>query len=179
MQASTTRPRFAISYLLPCTSKIYATAKWVPMEKKQVVVVGAGFAGLAVAKRLAGDAQIELTVIDKRNHHLFQPLLYQVAMAALSPADIAVPIRALLSDRAQTRVVRETVQRVDLESQVVHTDAETLPYDYLVLACGSQHSYFGNEQWEIHAPGLKNVAPSNRNSPTRTYCVRNSRNHSR
>jgi len=123
---------------------------------KKIVIVGAGFAGLNAAKRLRRVPGIDVTVIDRENHHLFQPLLYQVAMAALSPADIAVPIRSLLI-APNVRVIKAAAQHVDLQRQCVITDAGEYAYDYLLLACGAQHAYFGHEQWEPYAPGLKTL----------------------
>ncbi|TPV93734.1 MAG: NAD(P)/FAD-dependent oxidoreductase [Myxococcales bacterium FL481] len=124
---------------------------------KHVVIVGGGFAGLEVAKRLAGCPGLRVTLIDRRNHHLFQPLLYQVAMAGLSPAEIAVPIRSLLRDANNVRVIAAEVTGVALDARTVHGDFGTLLYDYLVLATGAQHAYFGHDEWEAHAPGLKTV----------------------
>jgi len=122
-----------------------------------VVVVGGGFAGLNAAKGLANALDIDVTLIDERNHHLFQPLLYQVATAGLSPAEIAAPIRGILSHARNIRVLRERALDVDLARQVLVSDAAEHRYDYLVLACGSRHAYFGNEAWEAHAPGLKTL----------------------
>lgn len=122
----------------------------------RVVIVGAGFAGLNAAKRLQRIARLDITVIDRENHHLFQPLLYQVAMAALSPADIAVPIRTLLR-RPNVKVIKANARRVDLDRRCVITDAGEFVYDYLLIACGAQHAYFGREEWEPFAPGLKNL----------------------
>ncbi|HEY8540281.1 MAG TPA: NAD(P)/FAD-dependent oxidoreductase [Steroidobacteraceae bacterium] len=122
----------------------------------RVVIVGAGFAGLNAAKRLQRLASLDITVIDRENHHLFQPLLYQVAMAALSPADIAVPIRTLLR-RPNVKVIKANAQRVDVERRCVVTDAGEFAYDYVLIACGAQHAYFGHEEWEPFAPGLKNL----------------------
>jgi NADH:ubiquinone reductase (H+-translocating) len=127
------------------------------MTKKQVVIVGAGFAGLNAAKRLGGMREISVTVIDRENHHLFQPLLYQVAMAALSPADIAVPIRSLLAPYRNIRVLKAELVRVDAPARTIVTDCGEFRYDYLLLACGAQHSYFGHEEWEVDAPGLKTL----------------------
>ena len=127
------------------------------MNKKHVVIVGGGFAGLNAAKRLAGRPDIDVTLIDRRNHHLFQPLLYQVAMAGLSPADIAAPIRSILSRYDNIRVIKSEVTQVDAENNKVLTNGEDLHYDYLLLACGAMHSYFGHEEWEEHAPGLKTI----------------------
>ena len=127
------------------------------MNKKHVVIVGGGFAGLNAAKRLAGRPDIDVTLIDRRNHHLFQPLLYQVAMAGLSPADIAAPIRSILSRYDNIRVIKSEVTQVDAENNKVLTSEEDLHYDYLLLACGAMHSYFGHEEWEEHAPGLKTI----------------------
>jgi NADH dehydrogenase len=123
---------------------------------KKILIVGAGFAGLNAAKRLRRLANVDVTVIDRENHHLFQPLLYQVAMAALSPADIAVPIRSLLVGR-NVRVIKAAAQRIDIERRCVVTDVGEFAYDYLLLACGAQHAYFGHEEWEPLAPGLKNL----------------------
>ena len=124
---------------------------------KRVVIVGGGFAGLNAAKGLANARDIEVTLLDERNHHLFQPLLYQVATAGLSPAEIAAPIRGILSHARNIRVLRERALDVDLSRRVVVSDSCEHPYDYVVLACGSKHAYFGNEEWEVHAPGLKTL----------------------
>ena len=123
---------------------------------KKVVIVGAGFAGLNAARRLRNVADLDVTVIDRENHHLFQPLLYQVAMAALSPAEIAAPIRSLLSG-GNARVIQAAAQRIDVEGRRVITDAGEYAYDYLLVACGAQHAYFGHEEWEVNAPGLKTL----------------------
>ncbi|MCH7868334.1 MAG: NAD(P)/FAD-dependent oxidoreductase [Myxococcales bacterium] len=124
---------------------------------KRVIIVGGGFAGLNAAKGLANARDIDVILIDERNHHLFQPLLYQVATAGLSPAEIAEPIRGILSRARNIRVLRERVLDVDLSKRVVVSDAGDHPYDYLILACGSKHAYFGNEAWEEYAPGLKTL----------------------
>ena len=124
---------------------------------KRVVVIGGGFAGLAVARGLGRVRDVEVTLLDRRNHHLFQPLLYQVAMAGLSPAEIAQPIRSLLSGQRNTRVLREEVVEVDFERQLVRSRQRAWPYDFLVVACGSWHHYFGHEEWEPFAPGLKTL----------------------
>jgi NADH dehydrogenase len=123
----------------------------------QVVIVGGGFGGLEAAKSLGG-APARVTLVDRRNHHLFQPLLYQVATAVLSPADIAQPIRAVLRDRANVEVVLGDVSSVDADGkQVVLADGSRLPYDYLILAAGASHAYFGHDEWEPYAPGLKSL----------------------
>lgn len=136
------------------------------MTAQRVVIVGGGFAGLAVAKGLRRSNDVQITLIDRRNHHLFQPLLYQVAMAGLSPADIAAPIRAILSDQSNVQVLQGEVTSVDLDAQQVavasidsstEVGTESIGYDYLVMACGASHSYFGKPQWEQHAPGLKTL----------------------
>src|SRR5215472_10659847 len=126
------------------------------MPLPRVVIVGAGFGGLDAARALA-KAPIELTVIDAHNHHCFQPLLYQVATAALSPAEIAWPIRALLRDQRNAHVVLARVSGIDTAAQIVKTDSLSLPYDYLVLATGATHAYFGHDDWEEFAPGLKRI----------------------
>jgi NADH dehydrogenase len=125
---------------------------------KRVIVVGGGFGGLRVAKALARAKNVEITLLDRRNHHLFQPLLYQVAMAALSPAEIAYPIRTIFSKQRNVRVLLEPAVGVDLAAKKLKTATlGDLPYDYLVLACGSRHSYFGHGEWEEYAPGLKSL----------------------
>ena len=123
----------------------------------RVVVVGGGFGGLEAAKILGRVPRIAVTVIDRRNHHLFQPLLYQVAMAGLSPSEIASPIRSLLSEYRNTEVLLGEVQRVIPEKQEIVCDFGSMNYDYLLLACGSSHSYFGHGEWEKYAPGLKTL----------------------
>jgi NADH dehydrogenase len=122
----------------------------------QVIIIGAGFGGLAAAKRLACE-NVRLTVIDRTNYHLFQPLLYQVATAALSPADIAAPIRAILSKCKNVEVVLAEVESVDVETRKVKTNDRVFDYDYLIIATGARHSYFGHEEWEKLAPGLKSL----------------------
>jgi NADH dehydrogenase len=124
---------------------------------KQVVIVGAGFAGINAAKQLRNVPDVAVTLLDRENHHLFQPLLYQVAMAALSPADIAIPIRSLFTHVRNIRVVMAEALRVDVDPRVVVTDCGEFKYDYLLLASGSQHAYFGHEEWERYAPGLKTL----------------------
>jgi NADH:ubiquinone reductase (H+-translocating) len=121
-----------------------------------VVIVGAGFAGLHAAKRLS-DASVRVTVIDRTNHHLFQPLLYQVATASVSPADISAPIRGVLSKQRNTEVILGEVTDVDVQEQRVWLHALSIPYDYLVLATGVRHNYFGHDEWEQFAPGLKTL----------------------
>jgi NADH dehydrogenase len=123
----------------------------------KVVIVGAGFGGLAAARRLAGKA-VDVTLVDRRNHHLFQPLLYQVATAALSPADIAAPIRSILSGAQNIRVLLDEVTGVDPGAgRIALARSASLQYDWLILATGARHSYFGREEWAKHAPGLKSI----------------------
>ena len=119
-----------------------------------VVIVGGGFAGLNVAKSLANKSDIKVTIIDRRNYHLFQPLLYQVATAGLSPADIAVPIRSVLANANNIDVRMGNVTTVNINNKSITADEQTLHYDFLVLACGAKHSYFGHNEWEDLAPGL-------------------------
>ena len=128
-----------------------------PPIQPRVIIVGGGFGGLWCARRLA-KADVTVTLLDRTNHHLFQPLLYQVAMAGLSPAEIAAPIRSLLRDQANVRVLLAEVQRVDVQSHEVWLDDGTaLPFDWLVLAVGAKTSYFGHEDWERYAAGLKTI----------------------
>lgn len=127
--------------------------------KPKVVIVGGGFGGLNAAKTLAG-ADVDLLLIDRTNHHLFQPLLYQIATAALSPAEIAVPIRTILKKQKNTRVIMGEVDAIHKEEMKVEVRNEGLiPFDYLIVATGSRHSYFGRRnEWEQFAPGLKSLA---------------------
>jgi NADH dehydrogenase len=126
-------------------------------EKKHVVIVGAGFAGLEAAKLLARE-DVALTVVVAHIYHLFQPLLYQVSSAAVSPADIATPVRSVLRGMPSTEVLMATVDRIDPAQRLIHLDrSQTLSYDYLVLATGARHSYFNHPEWEKLAPGLKNL----------------------
>src|SRR5437667_3179057 len=125
-------------------------------DKPQVIIVGAGFGGLEEAKKLACK-EVRLTVIDRTNYHLFQPLLYQVATAALSPADIAAPVRAILSKCRNVEVILAEVESVDVESRKVKTNDMVFDYDFLILATGARHSYFGHDDWEKLAPGLKSL----------------------
>jgi len=126
-----------------------------------VVILGAGFAGLYAARALKR-APVRVTVIDRRNHHLFQPMLYQVATAALSPADIASPIRSILRDQLNTEVYLANVVEVLLGERVVLLeDGSRMGYDYLMIATGARHSYFGRDHWEALAPGLKSLEDAN------------------
>lgn len=125
--------------------------------KHRVVIVGGGFGGLAAAQALKG-ADVEITIVDRRNHHLFQPLLYQVATAALATSEIAWPIRTILRDRREVRTILGTVTGVDSANRLVQLeDGTSLPYDSLILATGARHAYFGHSEWEAHAPGLKTL----------------------
>lgn len=125
--------------------------------RQRAVIVGGGFGGLAAARTLARRADVDVALIDKQNYHLFQPLLYQVAMAGLSPGEIATPIRGVLSRYPNAQTLMAEVSAVDLEKKVVRADFGCVEYDWLVLACGAQHSYFGHEDWEPFAPGLKTL----------------------
>jgi NADH:ubiquinone reductase (H+-translocating) len=128
-----------------------------PPIRKSVLIVGGGFAGINAAKGLGNVAGIDVTLVDRTNHHLFQPLLYQVAMAGLSPADIASPIRSMLAPYRNIRVLQGEVVSLELDRSVATTTFGELPFDYLILACGARHSYFGHEEWEEFAPGLKTL----------------------
>jgi NADH dehydrogenase len=125
-------------------------------HETRIVIVGAGFGGLAAAKRLKG-VKAQVTLIDRQNHHLFQPLLYQVASAALSAANIAVPVREVVGERENFRVVMDEVQGIDRAARCVKTTCGSYPYDYLLVATGARHSYFNHPEWETVAPGLKTV----------------------
>lgn len=126
------------------------------MDRKKVVIIGGGFGGLNAALALK-KTDVDLTIVDKTNHHLFQPLLYQVATAALSPGDIAAPIRAVVNEQENTRVMMSNAEKIDRENKKVFLDDGELEFDYLIVATGSRHSYFGNDQWEKYAPGLKTI----------------------
>src|SRR3954453_21476645 len=122
-----------------------------PETKPRVVIVGGGFGGLSAAKDLARQP-FEITLIDRNNHHLFQPLLYQVATAALSPADIASPIRHILSGQRNLKVMLAEVSGVDLARKEVLAHGRRVPYNHLVLATGARHAYFGHDDWAAFAP---------------------------
>ncbi len=123
----------------------------------RIVIAGAGFAGLNAAKTLGNVTGADVTVVDRNNHHLFQPLLYQVAMAALSPADIASPVRSILNRYKNVRVLQGEIEDFDLTQRRVKCDFGDLPYDYLIVATGAKHAYFGHNEWEEFAPGLKTI----------------------
>jgi NADH dehydrogenase len=128
----------------------------VTSPQPQVVIVGAGFGGLEAAKLLTKEP-VRMTVIDRTNHHLFQPLLYEVATAALSPADIAAPIRGILGRCKNTEVILAEVKSVNVAAKTLSIGDRDVSYDYLILATGSRHSYFGHDEWEKLAPGLKSL----------------------
>ena len=132
-------------------------ASIVPAVMPRVVIVGAGFGGLHAARALR-NVPVQVMVIDRNNHHLFQPLLYQVATAVLSPAEIAAPIRSVLRKQKNTEVLLGEVMGVDTQAQrVLLDDEQSVPYDYLILATGARDSYFGHTEWAQCAPGLKSI----------------------
>src|SRR5262245_28971147 len=122
----------------------------------RVVIVGGGFGGLYAARALRGK-NVQVTLVDRRNHHLFQPLLYQVATAALSPGDIAYPIRAVLRKQTNARVLLAEAVAVNVRERRLVLKDGSIPYDYLILATGARHAYFGHDEWEGTAPGLKSL----------------------
>ena len=127
------------------------------MNIPHVVIVGGGFAGLWAVRALA-DAPVRITLLDRGNHHLFQPLLYQVATAGLSAPDIAAPLRHILRRQRNVTVLMETVTGIDPVAREVRVEhGEALPYDFLLLASGATHAYFGHDDWAAHAPGLKTL----------------------
>ncbi|HEV7553788.1 MAG TPA: NAD(P)/FAD-dependent oxidoreductase [Candidatus Angelobacter sp.] len=126
------------------------------VTRPRVVVIGAGFAGLNAAKALAG-APVDVIIVDRKNHHTFQPLLYQVALAVLSPAEIASPVRTVLRSAANTEVLLGEVTGFNLQKQLIRLDDLDLAYDYLIVAAGATHAYFGHPEWEEFAPGLKTL----------------------
>lgn len=127
------------------------------MKKTHVVIVGGGFGGLSSAKVLARNPYLKITLIDKNNYHLFQPLLYQVAMAGLSPAEIAYPLRVLLSSHKNVDIIMGKVIAINKEDKFIETEEVKISFDYLILACGSTTSYFNSPQWEKFAPSLKSL----------------------
>jgi NADH dehydrogenase len=133
----------------------------VPSGNASVVIIGAGFGGLEAAKALRR-AAADVIVIDRQNHHCFQPLLYQVATAALSPAEIAWPIRHILRPQRNATVLMEEVHGIDPLKKRVHTQFGAVPYDYLIIATGAMHSYFGHDEWSDYAPGLKRIEDATR-----------------
>ncbi len=128
------------------------------INPKKVVIVGAGFGGLNAAKALANSPEFEVLIVDKTNHHLFQPLLYQVATAALSPGDIAMPIREIFRNNENIKIIMAAVTKINRQNkEIILDDAQVIPYDYLIVSPGSRHAYFGKPEWEKHAPGLKTL----------------------
>jgi NADH dehydrogenase len=125
-------------------------------RRPRVVIIGGGFGGLAAARALAS-APVSITLIDRRNHHLFQPMLYQVATAGMNPGDISYPIRAALARQANARVLLAAATSIDVANRQVVLDDGALPYDYLIVATGATHSYFGRDDWATVAPGLKSI----------------------
>src|SRR6202051_2703453 len=136
-------------------------ASKVAIQRSRVVIIGAGFGGLSAAKALTG-GPFNVTLVDRYNYHLFQPLLYQVATAALSPADIAWPVRHILRSQENATVFMAEVIGIDGEARVVKTRAGAFPFDFLVIATGAMHSYFGHENWAAVAPGLKWIEDATR-----------------
>jgi NADH dehydrogenase len=132
-----------------------------PDQRPKVVIIGAGFGGLEAARALR-KADVDITVVDRQNHHCFQPLLYQVATAALSPADVAWPIRHILRAQQNATVLMADVSGVDTAQKCIHTNFGDLPYDFLVIATGAMHSYFGHDEWAPVAPGLKRIEDATR-----------------
>src|SRR3954470_7364613 len=133
------------------------------MAIPRIVIVGGGFGGLAVAKALKKTPAAEVILIDRANHHLFEPLLYQVATSVLAPGQIAAPVRNIIRTHKNTTVVLGEVEGVDVNGKCVVTgnpdrDHVRVPYDYLVIASGATHSYFGHNEFEAHAPGMKSLA---------------------
>jgi NADH dehydrogenase len=125
-------------------------------DDPRVVVVGGGFGGLFAAKAFRG-TPVRVTLVDRKNHHVFQPLLYQVATAGLSPGDIASPIRWILRKQRNVEVLLAEARSIDVDRRVVHLDIGELPYDHVIVAAGATHAYFGHDEWQQHAPGLKTL----------------------
>jgi NADH:ubiquinone reductase (H+-translocating) len=132
-----------------------------PQERPRVVILGAGFGGLEAAKTLAR-APVDVTIIDRQNYHCFQPLLYQVATAALSPAEVAWPIRHILRRQQNATVYMAEVTGIDFVAHAVNTKSGSFPFDFLIVATGAAHSYFGHNDWAAFAPGLKRIEDATR-----------------
>lgn len=126
-------------------------------NNKRVIIIGGGFAGVSAARALSNKKNIEVFLVDRRNHHLFQPLLYQVAMAGLNPSDIATPLRRIFTDAKNVQVIMSEVEELSLKDKKVLIHGDWMTFDYLIIACGSKHSYFGQNDWEEVAPGLKSI----------------------
>ena len=126
------------------------------MKKKRIIIIGGGFAGIQVAKKIKRH-DVEILLLDQKNHHLFQPLLYQVASAALSPADIAYPLREIFKNKPNITVYMGEVSQIDKTKKTVYFADKSFEYDYLIVATGARHSYFGHAEWERLAPGLKTL----------------------
>src|SRR3954468_15338945 len=132
------------------------------MKRPSVVVVGGGFGGLETVRALA-DCEVDITLVDKKNHHCFQPLLYQVATAALSPADVAWPIRSIFSGQKNVTVIMAEASNIDVEAGAVTTSVGlVVTFEYLVIATGATSSYFGHPEWSQYAPGLKTIEDATR-----------------
>jgi NADH:quinone reductase (non-electrogenic) len=144
-----------------CSASHQAQDKAMAGERPRIVIVGAGFGGLEAAKSLRR-APADVILVDRQNHHCFQPLLYQVATAALSPADVAWPIRHILRTQENVTVLMEEVAGVDTARKLLHTNFGDVPYDYLAIATGATHSYFGHDEWAAFAPGLKRIEDATR-----------------
>src|SRR5262245_20558713 len=125
-------------------------------HRPRIVIIGAGFGGLSAAMGLA-NSDVSITLVDRHNYHLFQPLLYQVATAALSPADIASPIRGIMRRHTNVSVVLANVSGIDLDRREVIAEDHRIGYDTLVIATGARHAYFGHDEWASFAPGLKTI----------------------
>lgn len=128
-----------------------------------MVVIGGGFAGFSVVKNLGNQKELDVTLIDRKNHHLFQPLFYQVAMAGLNPSEISIPLRSYFSKYKNVNILMAEVNQIDVENKKINFDNKWINYDYIVIACGSKHFYFGNNEWEEYAPGLKTIEQATEN----------------
>ncbi|MDQ8191044.1 NAD(P)/FAD-dependent oxidoreductase [Roseibacillus persicicus] len=129
---------------------------------KQILIIGGGFAGLACAQKLADDPRFRVTLIDRENHHLFQPLLYQVATTSLAAPDIARSLRGILSKAENVKVLMDSINKVDPYAKIAYSDRREYPFDYLVLACGARTSFFGKDEWAEHTIGLKSLGDAHR-----------------
>ena len=127
------------------------------IQNKKVIVIGGGFAGFSAVKALKNQKGIHVILIDRKNHHLFQPLLYQVAMAGLNPSEISIPLRSYFSRYRNVNILMAEVNHIDIENKKINFDNQWMSYDYLLIACGAKHFYFGNNEWEEYAPGLKTI----------------------
>ncbi len=169
--------KYIISKFNKTFEKSNFESNFVMKEKKHIIIVGAGFGGLQAVKKLSKDKNLRITLIDKTNHHLFQPLLYQIATAVLSPADIAIPARSLTENMKNVTVMMDEVTHIDKENNTVYLGDKKLNYDYLILAMGARTGYFGHTEWKKYTSGLKNLGDALQIRKRLLYSFEEAENH--